>query len=504
MQILDKTESICPACFYEGILKKIDASIIENNEKIWMTKECFKHGSFKQILFNDVNLYKKWMKFKVTGMPVSYVKTNLFTDSELYTEHLSQTILTNLMVTNRYNIKSNQNFFDANLTGYVYEPSLNQLRDLIQQTRKEKPLGSKTIQITGGEPTLREDLLKIIRIAKESGFSKIQIHTNGLKLAESIDYCQSLKNEKVDTIYLNFNGITKTTNPLIESHKKVIENSKKVNLNIVLVPVVIGDKNLNEAGKIVRFALDNCNIIKGVHFQLLFSNNWTSKVTGYEREKQHLDYGTFLQFIEKEFPGLISRDDFFPYCFIFPISKFVEIITNDSQIEVTAHPNCGGSTFIFIEDGKPLPLTRFVNVEAFMRFLTDQSKKKGPLRKLRIASTFMKYIDTFVDFKKAPNGFNPKQILKDATVLGSEYALREFRNKTLFVGFMEFQNIWNFDIDRLKRCVIHFSTFEGIVPFCSYHTLGYDDKILKKHSISIHEWEKKTGLSIKNDVQRDE
>jgi len=116
----------------------------------------------------------------------------------------------------------------------------------------------------------------------------------------------------------------------------------------------------------------------------------------------------------------------------------------------------------------------------------------------------MKYIDTFVDFKKAPNGFNPKQILKDATVLGSEYALREFRNKTLFVGFMEFQNIWNFDIDRLKRCVIHFSTFEGIVPFCSYHTLGYDDKILKKHSISIHEWEKKTGLSIKNDVQRDE
>ena len=36
MQILDKTESICPVCFYEGKLKKIDANIIEDDEKIFL------------------------------------------------------------------------------------------------------------------------------------------------------------------------------------------------------------------------------------------------------------------------------------------------------------------------------------------------------------------------------------------------------------------------------------------------------------------------------------
>jgi len=503
MQILDKTESICPVCFYEGKLKKIDANIIEDDEKIWMTKVCDQHGFLKIILFEDATLYKRWMKFKVSGAPIINIKTKLFNDFELYPRHLSEPMLMNLIVTNRYNIKSDKNFFDASVTGYVYEPSLTQLRDLIQKTRVAQPLGTRAIQISGGESTLRDDLLEIIRIVKQSDFSHVQIQTNGLKLADSIEYCRLLKNEKVDTIYLNFSGITKTTNPLIEFHKKVIKNCKEVNLNIVLNPIITRDESLHDAGKIVRFAIDNNDCIRGVHFQLFSFGDRIFKLTDYQENKHSFDFSQVLKFIEQEYPSMISRDDFYPYCFIFPISKFVEIITKDTQTDLTAHPACGGSTFLFIVDGKPIPLTRFIDVEAFMRFLTDQSKKKGPLRKLRIASSFMKYIDTFVDFKKAPQGFNPKQILKDATILGDEYALREFRNKTLFVGFMGFADVVTLDIDRLKRCVIHSPTFEGIVPFCSYHTLGYGDKILKKYSISTQEWEKKTGRHLKDDLRQD-
>ncbi len=498
MQILDQTESICPTCFCEGTIKKIDAHIIEEDKKIWITKTCNKHGSFKEILFEDINLYKRWMKYKIDGAPVSFIRKNLPSNSELYSEHLSYPILTNIMITNRYNTSLFENFFDANITRYVYEPSLNQIRDLMKQIKKEIPFESRSLQISGGEPTLREDLLEIIRMAKEIGFSHVQIHTNGLKLAESIDFCQQLKDEKIDSIYLHFNGATKITNPLIEAHKKMIENCNKTNLNIVLNPV-LNDKNLYEAGKIVRYAIENSDSIKGVHFQLFLLHN---KIFTDADSKSGRLYGyeEFLQSIEKEYPNMITRNDFYPYCFIFPISKFVEIVTKEPQTALTAHPACGGSTFIFIVDGNPVPLTRFIDVEGFMQFLTEQSKKKGPLRKLRIASSFMKNIDTFVNYQKAPYGFNPKQILKDATILGSEYALREFRNKTLFIGFMGFQDIWNLDINRLKRCVIHTSTLDGIIPFCSYHALGYADEIIKKYSIPVQEWEKKTGRFLKNDI----
>jgi hypothetical protein len=94
MKELEKTYSVCPVCFQDGKIQKINASIIEDDEKVWITKVCQKHGSFKEIYFSDVNLYKRWMKFKMTGKPVSYVKTSLFDDPELYAEHTSQTVLT--------------------------------------------------------------------------------------------------------------------------------------------------------------------------------------------------------------------------------------------------------------------------------------------------------------------------------------------------------------------------------------------------------------------------
>ena len=68
MKELEKTTSICPACYQDGNINKIDAKIIEDNNKVYITKICDKHGLFKDIYFGDVDLYKRWMKFKVTGL----------------------------------------------------------------------------------------------------------------------------------------------------------------------------------------------------------------------------------------------------------------------------------------------------------------------------------------------------------------------------------------------------------------------------------------------------
>ena len=503
MKELEKTTSICPVCYQDGNINKIDAKIVEDNKKVYITKVCEKHGSFKDIYFGDVDLYKRWMKFKVTGQPAPDVKVKVFDEPALYKEHRSQTVLTNILVTNRCDLRCSYCFMNAGASGRVYEPTLDEIKELLIQARKARPLGSKAIQITGGEPTIREDLLDIIKMAKEIGFSHVQLNTNSIKLAESEEYCRQIKAAKVNTVYMSFDGVTKATNPWIDFNNKAIENLRKVNLKIVLVPVLIGDKNIQEAGKIVRFALDNMDIIRGVNFQPVSFCGRITKIKDEKREKQRVDYVRMLESIEKEFDGQISRDDFYPVPFVFPISKLIELLKGETQVEFTAHPGCGGATYIFMEKGKPLPVTRFIDVEGLLDFVDKESKITGPLKKIRIASAFLRSIDKFVDYNKAPQGFNLKKLLKDAALGGSYDSLRGFHYKSLFVGSMWFQDAFNLNVDRLERCVIHYTTEEGIVPFCAYNGIGIGEEIRDKHSLPIAEWEEKTGRKIKDDLRKD-
>lgn len=503
MKELEKVESICPVCYQGGKIQKIDATIIEDDNKVWIFKTCKTHGSFKDIYFSDSTLYKKWIKYKVTGELVPDVKTQLFDYPQLYPQHKSQTVLTNLLITNRCNLRCNYCFMNAGASGTVYEPSLEQIKKLMFQARNEKPMGSKAIQITGGEPTVRGDLFDIIRLAKEVGFSHVQVNTNGIKLAESVEYCKRLKDEKVNTIYMSFDGVTKNTNPWIEQNKIAINNLREANLKVVLVPVLIGGKNLHETGKIVRFALENMDIIRGVNFQPISFCGRVTKIKDEKRDRQRVDYVKMMEVIEKEFDGMISRDDFYPVPFVFPISKLIEGLTGDTQVEFTAHPGCGGATYIFYENGKPLPITRFIDVEGLLDFINKHSNSKGPLKKVRVAASFLRHINEFVDEKKAPKSFDLKKLLKEAAIGGSYDSLRAFHYKSLFVGSMWFQDSFNLIFDRLERCVIHYTTLEGIVPFCTYNGLGIGDKIREKHSITIKQWEQQTGQNIKDDLWND-
>ena len=112
----------------------------------------------------------------------------------------------------------------------------------------------------------------------------------------------------------------------------------------------------------------------------------------------------------------------------------------------------------------------------------------------------MKNISQFLKQNKIPKGLDIKKILVGAITKGDYKSLGKFHHQALFIGSMWFQDIWNLNMERLKRCVIHYSTPDGIVPFCAYNGLSYGDKIREKYSVSIPEWEKKTGKKLKNDL----
>ncbi len=498
--VKEETESICPDCFKEDKIRKIPARVVEEDGKIWIKKECPDHGSYKSIVFADPKVYEKWNKYGVEGEEVEDVEPLPLSDKELYSTHKSQSLLTNLFVTNRCNLRCSYCFANSGAEGYVYEPDLDMIEKMMKQAREEKPVPSKAIQITGGEPTLRDDLFEIIEIAKELGFTHIQVNTNGIKLAESSEYCQKLKDAGVSTIYLSFDGVTKETDPWVEQHKKAIENLRKADLGVVLVPTVIKNMNLDELGDIIEYAADNIDVVRGVNFQPVSFTGRITNITEEDREEGRVDYATMMEKIEEDLDGQIKKEDWYPVPFVYPVSKLVENLEEEKQVEFTASPSCGGATYVFVDDGEIKPVNRFVDVEGLIDLVDRLSANDGILKKAKTAFSLAKDVPDLVDEEKSPEEINPDKLLVEALTGGSYDSIGKFHSKSLFIGAMWFQDAWNLDLNRLNRCVIHYATPEGIVPFCTYNGINVGQDIREKHSLSKEDWEEKTGKKLDDDL----
>jgi len=133
MKELERTSSVCPACFKEGVIHQIDAQVVEEDGKVYIVKECDKHGQFKEIYFNDSNLYHRWMKYRIEGEEYPEVKTSVYDEPALYDTHMSQTVLTNLLITNRCDLRCSYCFMNAGASGVVYEPTLEELREMMKK-----------------------------------------------------------------------------------------------------------------------------------------------------------------------------------------------------------------------------------------------------------------------------------------------------------------------------------------------------------------------------------
>ena len=149
------TQSLCPECS-----QVIEAVLSEDDKgRVIMEKTCPDHGFFKDIIYSDVKLYLKmeeWTFGDNRGPEQSAVPnaTKCPDDCGLCSMHTSHTGLANVDLTNRCNLTCPICFANSNVAGYVYEPSLEQLRGMLQALRDEKPVAGRIIQYSGGEPTI--------------------------------------------------------------------------------------------------------------------------------------------------------------------------------------------------------------------------------------------------------------------------------------------------------------------------------------------------------------
>ena len=185
------TQSLCPEC---GGTKTIPARIFEENGKVMMEKTCPEHGEFKDIVYGDVKLYLKMEEWEFGDMPghsnpayVEGAEANCPEDCGMCSLHTSHAALANVDLTNRCNLTCPVCFANANAAGYLYEPTVAEVKVMLQALRDTRPIDSRVVQFSGGEPTIHPNFLEIVALAKELGFSHVQAATTGIMMANWLE-----------------------------------------------------------------------------------------------------------------------------------------------------------------------------------------------------------------------------------------------------------------------------------------------------------------------------
>jgi uncharacterized radical SAM superfamily Fe-S cluster-containing enzyme len=60
-----------------------------------------------------------------------------------------------------------------------------------------------------------------------------------------------------------------------------------------------------------------------------------------------------------------------------------------------------------------------------------------------------------VDEAKVPDGLNINKLLLSVLWDGTRGSQTEFHNKSLFIGAMHLQDVYNMDLERLQSCGVH-------------------------------------------------
>jgi len=505
-ELLSTTQSVCPYCY-----RILQAVIVERDGKVYIRRFCPEHGEIEELYYGDVGLFKKMVKWVEEGRGPRHVYTELKLPCPfscgLCALHKQHSALVNLVVTNRCDLSCWYCFFYSEAVGYVYEPSIEQIVNMIRSVKKQGV--TVNVQITGGEPLLRDDLLEIVKALKNEGVRHLQLNTNGIKFSQlywedpvkAVEYARSLRNAGVNTVYLSFDGVTPVTN--WKNHWEVpyiFEVFRKAGItSVVLVPTVINNVNTHEVGAIIRFAAKHIDIVRGVNFQPV---SLTGLMKKHERVKYRVTIGDLIKFIEEQTNGEIPREAWYPVPVSAIFSRLIEGMTGEFKIEMANHPICGAATYVYVDKQydppKLKPITEFVDVDGLLEYLNEkwQDLFSGSTR-LITGLKILYSIRKFFYEDKMPPEFNLYKILFNVLIKRNYEALGELHYKMLFLGSMHFMDLYNYDIQRVQRCNIHYVVPDGrLIPFCAYNIFDdiYRDKILRENSIPLEEYSVKYNL----------
>jgi len=534
------TDSLCPKCVPEirqqildGHLPvdvlmnekvgEIKAQIIERDGKIWMVKDCPKHGHFEDLMSIDTE-FSQHLEEVFPGRDIK-----AHNDEKLH-HHGSSTVkygrgsVLTVDLTNRCNMMCDPCFMDANQVGYVHELTWEEIKTVLDNAITIKPRRQMSVQFSGGEPTLSPYFLDAVRYARKVGYNSVQAATNGIEFAKSFEFCQQAVEAGMRYAYLQFDGIGNAANDhravgnLFDVKLKAIDNLHRAGCEIVPVVTIINGINNEQVGRIIQFALDNPKKIGFLSFQPVSFTGRDEAITDDRRQAQRYTLAHLAHDVKNQTGFGVPARDWYPISFMSTFSDWADVMhaqdsNNDwGQLSCGCHPNCGTGMALMIdkETKEAVPVTAFLKGDQLAK---DIAKVNDAARSkfwtvFGMALALMKNYDSF----QSPTHFKMADLLKkfdkNFNATGKNYGKvgpdrtiddvmkrRQDRWNFLFIAGMWFQDLFNYDFRRTEQCIIPYATQEGEISFCAYNTgVGWRNIIEKMHMTStLTKWYEEHG-----------
>lgn len=132
-----------------------------------------------------------------------------------------------------------------------------EVKDILSEGRKNKV---DRVEFSGGEPTIRKDIIQLVTFAKAIGYKKIGVSTNGIALSNNI-FCKKLIKAGVNIFTISLHASNETINKKItnnpNSFQKTVDGItnvlKQKDIKICLVTVIqkYNYKQLVEIGNLI-------------------------------------------------------------------------------------------------------------------------------------------------------------------------------------------------------------------------------------------------------------
>jgi uncharacterized radical SAM superfamily Fe-S cluster-containing enzyme len=200
------------------------------------------------------------------------------------------------------------------------------------------------------------------------------IASNAIRIGKSKAYLQELRDAGLSTVYMQFDGVTPEPyiaargSNILPVKKQAILNAREIGMHsLILVPTVVRGVNDDQVGKIIDFAVENRDVVRGVNFQPV---SITGRINHDARKEMRITIPDVIKLIEEQTGGQIPASEWYSVPSMLPLGRGLGLMQNTPQFELSAHFACGMSTFIYItDDGSYRPITDMMDVDKFIDLL---------------------------------------------------------------------------------------------------------------------------------------